>query len=200
MGLTDTDGSFTELAMGQQPAQTTGLYAVFYPHAVQNETKSNEEGRPIYEDRDYIRIMVPGDKSSIIERPVRFGPTPMHDNNRFSREFALYKQGADEQLVGTPLSEWPVISRSQCKELEFFNVRTVEQLAEMPDTAAQNFVGVGQLREVAKRFIDQAKEGAPLIQMQAELSSRDDQIQALQDQLNELVSELKEQKGAKKKG
>ena len=194
------DASFTDLAFGQAEQNNShGLYAEFYAHAVQNHAKTLEAGRPIYEDMDYIRIMVPGDKSSIIERPIRMGITPMHDNNRFAREYALYKQGSEQQLVGTPLAEWPVISRSQCKELDFFNVKTVEQLADMPDTAVQNFVGVGQLRELAKRFIVQAKEGAPMLQMQSELGIRDEQISSMQAQIDELISELGATKGKKKK-
>ena len=195
----DTEG-FTDIAFGTQPEQNNshGLYAEFYPHAVQNKQKTLEAGRPIYEEMDYIRIMVPGDKSSVIERPIRMGNTPMHDNHRFAREFALYKQGSEQQLVGTPLVEWPVISRSQCKELDFFNVKTVEQLADMPDTAVQNFAGVGQLRELAKRFMVQAKEGAPLLQMQTELGVRDEQIANMQAQINELIGELGETKGKKK--
>lgn len=194
------DSSFTDLAFGKpEQNQGHGLYVVFYQHAVQNSAKTLEEGRPIYEDKDYIRIMVPGDKTTIIERPIRIGALGKDDNNMFAREYNLYKQGSEQQLIGTPLSEWPVISRSQCKELEFFNVKTVEQLAEMPDTAAQNFVGAGQLRDVAKRFISEAKEGAPLIQMQAELSSRDEKIEALEVQLNEVISALEKQKKGKTK-
>ena len=197
----DTEG-FTDMAFGSgQPEQNNshGLYAEFYPHAVQNTKKTLEEGRPIFEEADYIRIMVPGDKSSIIERPIRMGNTPMHDNHRFAREFALYNQGSDQALVGTPLTEWPVISRSQCKELDFFNVKTVEQLSEMPDTAVQNFAGVGKLREIAKRFIVQAKEGAPMLQMQTELGVRDEQIASMQSQIDELINELGASKGKKKK-
>ena len=195
----DTEG-FTDMAFGKEQGDGGhGLYAEFYAHPVQNQQKSADEGRPIYEDLDYIRIMVPGDKSSVIERPIRFGPTPMHDNNRFAREYALYKQGAEQVLVGTPLTEWPVISRSQCKELVHFNVKTVEQLADMPDTAVQNFSGVGVLRNLAKKFIVQAKEGAPLVQMQNELAKRDEDIEALREQVNALVDELGESKGRKKK-
>ncbi len=196
----DIDGSFTDMAFAQPGQnQSHGLSVTFYQHPVQNSAKTLEEGRPIFEDKDYVRIMVPGDKTTIIERPIRIGHQEKDDNNMFAREYNLYKQGKDQQVIGTPLSEWPVISRSQCKELEFFGVRTVEQLADMPDTAAQNFVGAGQLRDVAKRFISDAKDGAPLIQMQAELVSRDEKIEALEAQMGELINALEEKKKGKAK-
>jgi peptidoglycan hydrolase CwlO-like protein len=102
----------------------------------------------------------------------------------------MFKQGVQDALVGTPLSEWPAISRSQVKELEFFNVRTVEQLAQMPDTAVQNFSGVSGLRTRALRYMEEAKDGAALNQMQTELETRDNTIQTLMNQVKEMQSQI----------
>lgn len=193
----DTEG-FTALAMGGQQ-EGHGLYAQFYLHSVQNEQESEQEGRPIYEDKEYVRIMVPGDKTSVIERPVRFGAHPNNDNHKFAREYAAFKQNEDQRIIGTPLAEWPIMSNSQVKELEFFNVFTVEQLAEMADSNVQNFRGMAEKKQAAQRFLEAAKEGAPLVKMQAELEKRDESIGALQSQVEELVKELGEQKGRKRK-
>ena len=196
----DQDGSFTELAqqsMGGQPQQygqapSHGLYVQFYVHPLQNAEKTLEEGRPIFDETDYVRIMVPGDKTSIVERPARIGQGPNFDNFKYGQEYQMFKQGTQDALVGTPLSEWPSISRSQVRELEHFNVRTVEQLAGMPDTAVQNFSGVSGLRTRALRYMDEAKNGAALNQMQTELETRDNTIQTMANQIKDMQKALSE--------
>lgn len=204
MPIEDSEG-FTKLAFGpqQQPgmpqqtpgipnSQDTSVYAEFYLHPVENKAKSAEEGRPIYDEVEFVRIMVPGDKTSMIERPVRIGNFPKNDNHRFASQYAAFKQGLDQNVSGTPLKEWAAISRSQVKELEFFNCRTVEQLAEMPDTAVQNFTGVANLRELARKFIEEAKDGSAITKMQAELEERDKKIAALEAAVAELGEDNKE--------
>lgn len=195
----DTEG-FTALAMGDPAGQQGhGLFVQFYMHPAHDIKESDKQGRPIYQEKEYVRIMVPGDKSSIIERPIRLGHTPSHDNNKFPLEYARFKQNEEQVLTGTMLSEWPVMSRSRVKELEFFNVFTVEQLAGMSDANIQNFRGLSDSRSKAIAFLESAKEGAPLVTMQAKLAKRDDELDALRNQVEELVKELGESKGRKKK-
>jgi hypothetical protein len=196
MPLEDTEG-FTQLALPQNQGGPVphGLYVEFYLHPREDKERTIAEGRPIYVEKEYVRIMVPGDKSSIIERPVRLGDLPNMDNHKFGTEYATFKRGAEQGLIGTPLAEWPLMSRSQVKELEYFNVRTVEQLAGMADSNVQNFVGVANLRDQAKRFLDQAKEGAPLAQMQAELNQRDERLSAQDAAIAEMRRELAAMKG-----
>lgn len=191
----DLDGSFTELALGtpQQiagQAPTHGLFVQFYANPTQDAKATLEEGRPIFTESEYIRIMVPGDKSSIIERPVRIGATAIHDNIKYMQEYTMFKQGVKDALVGMPLTEWAAVTRSQVKELEFFNVRTVEQLAGMPDTAVQNFAGVSTLRAKAIRYMDETKGDAVLNQMQAELETRDNTIETMNNQIKEMQASL----------
>ena len=81
MPLEDTEG-FTEMAMGPQtqnqvpmgsPHQDAHMLAEFYLHPQEDSAKSEELGRPYFVDREYVRITQPGNKNSIIERPIRFG-------------------------------------------------------------------------------------------------------------------------------
>ena len=47
-----------------------GTRAHFYGRSMQNKTKSQEEGRPIFERRDYVRLLRPGDQKTRIDRAV----------------------------------------------------------------------------------------------------------------------------------
>tara|TARA_R110000744_G_scaffold262996_2_gene377481 strand:+ start:2467 stop:3144 length:678 start_codon:yes stop_codon:yes gene_type:complete len=200
MPLEDTEG-FTKLAMGgqqHQGAQDNSVFAEFYLHPSEDKEKSAEEGRPIFSDKEYIRIMVPGDKTTLVQRPVRLGMFPKNDNHRFGTQYAAFKEGNGQNLSGTPLAEWAMISRSQVKELEHFNCRTVEQLASMPDTAVQNFTGVSNLRTLAKRYLEDAKEGSAMTKMQAELDERDNRLDSMEAAMAEMRAELLGNKASKK--
>ena len=96
--IADTEG-FTDLAFGpdvqtQQPNMPNrhGLYVEFYMHPVQDKAETIKAGRPIYNEKPYVMIMVPGDKASIIRRPVRTGQKPGDDNNRFHNEDVAFKE------------------------------------------------------------------------------------------------------------
>lgn len=191
----DSEG-FTELAMASssdQP-QRHNLYVEFFAHSRQDSQKSLAEGRPIFKDVDYVRIMVPGDKSSIIERPVRLGHAPQHDNIRFAPQYRAYKERREQVLEGTPLSEWPLITKSHVNELAHYKIKTVEQLASVPDSVAQNFRGITRLRQQAAAYMESAKGAAPVAQMQAQLDEMKQKNEFLQKQLTEVLEGMKAQK------
>lgn len=130
------------------------LLVKFYTSAKLNKAKSKEEGRPIFEDRAYIQIMQPGNKESIVARPA----TDM-DKHRFAEHYRKFLAREDQEAIeGTPLVEWPGITRSAAEELKFYNVLSVEQLATMSDTNAQGFRGMNALRQTARDYLEAASD------------------------------------------
>jgi hypothetical protein len=127
------------------------LYVQFYSRPIINGAESNEAGRPIYHDVDCIRIMVPGDKLSIIDRLA----SP-DDTQRFSTQFDRYKAGQQTQLVGTPLEQVPWLPRSKVEEYKYFGIHSLEQLAAASDSVGQKFPGFYTDREKAVKFLDSA--------------------------------------------
>lgn len=196
----EADYGMTEAAMegsNARYAHDDKLFVTFFKHPRKDEKATLKEGRPIYNDEDYVRIMVPGDKDSIVVRPARD-----QDKMRFAKQFAAYEQGEGEAHQGTPLKAWPMITRGQVEELKFFGVHTVEQLADLADIHVQKFMGIGTLKEQAKAYIQQAKETAPLVQLNAAVEAKDAEIAALTEAVNDLkgiVTELQAEKPAKKK-
>lgn len=155
-----------------------------YPHL--NDSKSREEGRPRFEMTDYVRIMIPGDKDSVVVRPVREG-----DKVRFSKAWERYKAG-QSQITGTPLSEWNKVTRAQVEELAYFHIRTIEDLANVNDSQTHKFMGIHGLREIARKHLELLKEQAPLDKVQAELAQRDEQLSAMQAQNATMQAQLQE--------
>lgn len=142
---------------------TNGVYARFYMHPKLDETASAAEGRPVYSDREYVEIIAAGNANNIIRRPV----SDM-DRRRFRREYAAFRAGDTEQLIGTPLVEVPWISRSMVEELAYRKVRTLEQLAELNDGACTATPGLFDLKRKAGAWLEKSKAAAPFTALQQE--------------------------------
>ena len=182
--IEETAMAFTD---GRQSEEDKRLLVVFSSRAVQDKAASIEQGRPIYTEKDYVTIMVPGDKDSVVERPA----TDM-DRQRFALQYAAFKQKRQQETVsGTPLRAVTFISQAQAKELEYFNVYTVEQLAGIPDNQAAKIMGIQQLKQTATDFLAAAKDQSTLTKMREELSQRDEQISFLSKTVESLTERLK---------
>jgi hypothetical protein len=165
-----------------------------YPHF--NQEKSNNEGRPIYDERCYVTIMVPGQQDIVHRVAWR------RDFERFPKQYQAYLNDKDQDAVsGTPLTALTWLHANQLKELEYFNVRTVEQLAGMADNITGKFMGLQSLKQRASDFIEQAKDSAQLTKMRSELEERDERIatmEAQQAEMAQAIKELRAESGKKK--
>ena len=171
------------------------LNVKFYQRAVQNNFKTNLEGRPIMEMRDFILIEVPGNQTLSIDTFAQD-----EDKKRFPIEWARYQnEKTDGDIEGTLLNDWPVLNAATAAELKHFKFYTVEQIAGASD-AQLNTIGMAAgmspfaLRDKAKAFLASAKDTA-LVQQQAdELSKRDEVIARMEAQIAELVQQVNKPK------
>lgn len=159
----------------------------FYMGVLQNDGKTAEAGRPIFDDVECIRIF--NSKDNIIERPVRDT-----DKQRFPRQYAAWKQTGESTpgAAGTRLDAWPQITRGQAEEFRYLKVFTVEQLADMPDSQSVNIMGFQKLKSLAKAYVETAKGNAPLVKMQEELDAEKAKSAGLEDMIRKMGAELKE--------
>src|SRR5437762_3064108 len=74
----------TDADLGSRPPPTN-LIVTFYLEAVQDLEQTAEQGRPIFQEREHIRIQIPGNLKEIRERQVR--PS---DLKRFPVEYAAF--------------------------------------------------------------------------------------------------------------
>lgn len=149
-----------------------------FPHP--NEEKSTEAGHPVYDDRDYITIIVPGDKTSVVHRPVW-----AQDKQRFPRQYQAYKAGMTQEASGLPLKLWGGMTLGQAKEFEYFNVKTVEQLAVMSDGNGIGIQGFQGLKQRAVDYLQRTKDSAPLLEMRAAIEKKDNEIETLMNAMKE---------------
>lgn len=172
----------------------------FYKKAVQDAAKSTEAGRPIFEEKDFVVIMVPGDKDNIVDRQVwDDASNPNSDTQRFGRQYDAWRRNQQQETTGTPLSAWPGVTRSQVEELAYLKVYSVEQLASVSDGNLQK-MGPGYLglRLKARDFLQAAAGTAPVEKMRAELEKRDSEMETLKRALREQGEALAQLQKAKK--
>lgn len=162
------------------------LYIEFFRKPVMQPGKSREAGRAVYEEVDYVRIHVPGDKSSVIERPLS-----QQDIFRFQERYNKWKAGQEEAVTGTPLSALPGMNASKVEEYKFFKIITVEQLADANDNLGGKFMSFQSDKQRAKAFMEVAANNAPIEKMNAELQKRDAEIENLRTMVEALQASAK---------
>lgn len=151
------------------PENTLGVR--FYSKPLQDNFRSEQEGRPIFVDTDMVRITTPGDSLSIIDTIATD-----HYRKRFPRQWDFYvsKKQGDQVLVGrTPLSSWPKLSPAQVEELRHLKFYSVEDVANASDAALQNvgmIAGMGghAFREAAQVYLRVAKDASVASRMEQE--------------------------------
>lgn len=170
---------------GQQFKDDAKLVVKFEYLPVKNHVKSDEAGRPVFEDVEYITIIVPGQRDTLV--------TEVTDQyrQRFAKQYSNWKARVSDPMSGTPLSELPWMSVSQVAEFQALNVKTVEQLVGMSDAAAQKFMGYATIKARAQRFLDAAQGAAPDLKLEAALKERDDKIALMEQQMTELMDRVK---------
>ena len=162
-------------------AYDSKLYVEFSRKPRLQPGKSREEGRAIYEEIDYVRIHVPGDKSSVVERPVS-----SMDAQRFADRYNKWKAGQAEAVTGTPLVALPGMTGAKVEEYKYFKIITVEQLADANDGLGQKFMSFQADKQRAKAFMEVARNNAPIEKMNEELGKRDAEIENLKTMVEAL--------------
>jgi hypothetical protein len=133
--------------MIEQQPQT--VQAEFYIRAVEMVFQSEQAGRPIYEDRTFVRIWIPGDKTTVIDREV----TP-EDKREFPTQWAAFQVNSDQSQAGMRIDQWPELTPSQRAELNAMGFKTIESIAHMTDAQCQGLGPVGvPMRIKAQRFL-----------------------------------------------
>jgi hypothetical protein len=108
-----------------------------------------------FKGKPFIKIVVPGDKTTVIDQPVRDD-----HKERFPRQWLHFQmQSGDGPVIGTPLKDWfqdqpDELNDNQLAELQILKFQTVEQVATASDNQLQR-IGMGGvgLRERARNYL-----------------------------------------------
>ena len=165
------------------PIHEDRVFVEFYTDAVELKFMSEEAGRPIFEDRPHVRITVPGDQTNQIERVA----TEV-DKQKYPKAWQRFMSSESQGHTGTPLEQWPQITRAQLKEAKYFEVHTVEQMSTLSDSHITRLgMGFQDLRTKAQAYLKAASGTAEATKDAAEKERMQRQIDDLKAQIAELA-------------
>lgn len=143
------------------------------------------KGEGPYQGKPFVRIVVPGDKTNVIDQPAR-----EDHKRRFQRQWLYFQSKQDGPVIGTSLLIWhqerpQELTEGQLGELVILKFQSVEQVATASDGQIMR-VGMGAtgLRERALRYLSSKNaqtSGAELLAAQA-------QIKALQEAVAQITT------------
>jgi len=173
----ELDQGFAELmALAQNPKRDGLLPARFYVSPVRDEAKSAAAGRAVFVDKEMVEIRV--------DRDVLTRPVSDQDKRDYAAQYVAFRQGVDQTAVeGTPLREWPLMTRSQAEEFAYGGLRTVEQFASAADTAIQRIGPYMELRQKARDWLAAAKGNAEFGRLRDENTELKNRVAALERML-----------------
>lgn len=171
------------------------LAVTFYKRSMKQEDESIAAGRPIFKEFDFVRICIPGDNLTEIDTYAQES-----HKARFPRQWAHYQNqvGSQEQIIGTPLEQWPLVSRSQAEELKGIKFRTVEDIANCSDQQLQRIGMIAGMsphnfREKARQYLNLATESAEVAQKEAEMQALREENAKIKAETDAKLSKMQEQ-------
>lgn len=181
------------MADDKEPAQ---IHVEFFVEAVENLRESRKQGRPIFNDREMVRLRWVGDQKRVLVAPAhdRFKVDPetgrqMTYAEAWPRHFEAFRNNAEMSTEGmTPISVLGGLTASKIAELKSQHITTVEQLAALPDRVIGK-LGPGNRAHVerAQAYLDNAKSNAALnraeevnVELQAKIEAMEKALAAMQ--------------------
>ena len=128
-------------------------HVFFHDGSILDKAASALAGRPIEKTVPFISIQHRGEKD------VQDRPAHDLDVQNYKAQWQAYKEGREHIESGTPLALMFPTQPGLVKNFHFHKVFTIEMLANVTDTQAQNIgMGVLTFREAAKQFLAKSEK------------------------------------------
>ena len=203
-----------------------GMIVEFFEEPLYMEYLSKQVGHPIFRLQIMTRILQPGNRNTVwvhatkgisYEMAIDSESGEYHtdwdvmevcENGdppeplRYPNAWARFMRKGVMADTGLPIEQWSVITRSYAESLKASNVHTVEALAALTDSAAQNIMGAVKYRDLARAHLDERKR-SEIVSREQERASRFEEdskqkakhIEGLQASVLALQAQLAEVRG-----
>lgn len=171
----------------------------FYSKPKLNKARTAEAGRPIFDDVEMCEVILDDRNFNphfpAHETTITYDKQAQMDDTRtwaerFPEAYRAFKMRHEAGETGTPLSEWPVVTRAKASELNALGVTTVEQLAAMPESTLRVLGAEGrQLAAQAQAYMQTAQEAAPMNRLALENEDLKARLAALEARLGGMDDE-----------
>lgn len=150
----------------------------FRNHQVQNEGKTKDAGRPIYDDLEVCDIRFPGETrvwgcfpaDEVEPNATRELKAPITYKDFFKTQYDQFKASMPQTVAGTAIADLPFLTEGKRMELRALHIHTAEQLAAL-DGANLARLGMGgrELKTQAQAYLDNAGGSAKVTSMALEI-------------------------------
>ena len=166
-----------------------GANVFFFDATVENKTKSEKEGRPIFDEVPSISIQWPGQDVTVRRVEPR-------DVQEYPDKWAAYRAGNEPVESGTPLREWSAISAGVVKELAHLGFKTVEQLSEASDEVRRRLGTSGRYIKMAKDWLEAANSPqVEVMKLQEKLDQQTKRSEELAHRVEILLQRIEANEG-----
>lgn len=152
-------------------AYEDGVFATFYDDAIKNESETRKKGYAVFDEVLMVKIKVPNQQDCVPR------PATQADKARFPKSWDAYVTGKEPADDGFPLAQWPQMTSGELKVCEANGIKTVEQLADIPDAGIHRLGQGGRsMKTRAEKFLKTLTETESLRKENAELRKKIDKL------------------------
>lgn len=178
----------------QPKKRYSGANIKFFYSYNENREKSLKEGRPIFDEIPSISIQWPGQDETV----RRIEPQDMQE---YPELYARFKAGSEPVVEGTPLAEWPMMSGSAMRELQYLGFKTVEQLAAATDDVKRKLGPLSKFCKLAKEWLDAAgSDQNAVVKLKQQLEAETKKRESLEHKLELLMQRVEANEGTDLRG
>lgn len=172
-------------------SDTPHLHVEFYADAEKNERLSAEAGRPVFEDKEFVRIRFVGDKQNTFVAPAHAQSTVRDEASgrfltyaeQFPRHYEAFKKDMEFRGTGAPLEQLG-LSPAKIRELNAANIYTVEALASLDGTMLQKLgMGARDMKNQAEAYLAATSDNAGLSKLEAENAELRERLEKMEAML-----------------
>ena len=123
----------------------------FHMRSVPDPEASEKAGHPMFKEVEFIEVRHPGAIHTIPCVRVKQNHIDMWPDH-----YKAFKEGVEVPLQGFAIEEWAPMTRSMADTMKAIGVRTVEDLANMPETTVQQYgAAIQSWRLKAQNFLEE---------------------------------------------
>ncbi len=181
--------AFDDFVRRSDTRNDTQITPIFKIIPVHDPIASKKAGRPIFEDVEFVEIRIAGDANHKPCHPAlshwayRNGESISYAE-RWSDQYARFKENRQQVTSGTPLDEAPFLTASKRSELKALHIYTVEALMNLD---GRNLKALGmegrQLKDKAKAYIDSASGSAREVELAGEVAALKQELENMRKDL-----------------
>jgi len=155
----------------------------------ENEEKSLREGRPIFDEIPSISIQFPGGDETV--RKIE-----PQDIQEYPEEYKRFQAGGEPITSGMPLQEWPPMTGTAMRELQYLGFRTVEQLAETHDEIKRKLGPLSKFVKLAQEWVAASQtDQSEVVKLRQLLEKSEARQKALEEKLELMIQRVEANEG-----